>query len=181
MTNSVNLKTSNKHLQSNFDSCLRLTQQLIRTKFSEKEFYEYFSLDIRATGFEYENVVLSVKDTLTKMPKSYQIFYNFLYKGDTLSLFRADFDSSLKVLDYRNFHLAAFRQFVDKTLTITRTKAIEIALKNGMKTQDLDPILNCSADKFYWECKNECDDCLYLDIDAKNGNIIGKGKVVFQY
>ncbi|WP_204315201.1 hypothetical protein, partial [Klebsiella pneumoniae] len=70
----------------------------------DKEFYAYFSFDIRATGFEYGNVVLSVKDTLTQMPNSYQIFYDFLHKGDTLSLFRADFDSSLKVIDYRNFH-----------------------------------------------------------------------------
>ncbi len=180
-TTSIKLRTSNKQLQSNFDSCLRLTQQLLKTKVSDKEYYEYFSFDTRATGFEYENVVLSVKDTLTQMPNSYQIFYDFLYKADTLSLFRADFDSGLKVIDYRNFHLTAFRQFIDKKLTITRTKAIEIALKNGMKKQDLDPILNCSADKFYWECKNDCDGCLYLDIDAKTGNIIGKGKVVYQY
>lgn len=115
------------------------------------------------------------------MPNSYQIFYDFLYKGDTLSLFRADFDSNLKVIDYRNFHLTAFRQFIDKKLVITRTKAIEIALKNGMKRQGLDPIINCSADKFYWECKNDCDGCLYLEIDAKTGNIVGQGKVVHQY
>jgi hypothetical protein len=58
----------------------------------------------------------------------------------------------LKVIDYRNFHLTAFRQFIDKKLTITRTKAIEIALKNGMKKQDLDPISQLfSPDKFYWE------------------------------
>ena len=181
VTNSVKLKTPNKQIQSNFDSCLGLTQELLQTKFSEKEFYDYFSLDTRETGFEFENVVLSVKDTLTQMPNGYQIFYDFLYMGDTLSLFRVDFDSSLKVIDYRNFHLAAFRKFIDKKLTITRIKAIEIALKNGMKKQDLDPILNCSADKFYWECKNDCDGCLYLDIDAKTGNIIGQGTVVYQY
>ena len=181
MTTSVKLKTSNKQLQSNFDSCLRLTQQLLKTKVSVKEFYEYFSFDSRATGLEYENVVLSVNDTLTQIPTSYQIFYDFLYKGDTLSLFRADFDSSLKIIDYRNFHLTAFRQFIDKKLTITRTKAIEIALKNGMTRQGLDPILNCSANKFYWECKNDCDGCLSLDIDAKTGSIIGRWKVVYQY
>jgi hypothetical protein len=180
-TTSIKLRTSNKQLQSNFDSCLRLTQQLLKTKVSDKEYYEYFSFDTRATGFEYENVVLSVKDTLTQMPNNYQIFYDFLYKGDTLSLFRADFDSSLKVIDYRNSHLTAFRQFIDKKLTITRTKAIEIALKNGMKKQDLDPNLNCSADKFYWDCKNYCNGCLYLDIDAKTGNIIRQGKVVYRY
>ncbi|MDF2189342.1 hypothetical protein [Paraflavitalea sp. CAU 1676] len=181
MSTSVKLTTSNKQLQSNFDSCLRLTQQLLKSKVSDKEFYEYFSFDRRATGFEYENVVLSVKDTLTQLPSRYQILYDFLYKGDTLSLFWADFDSSLKVVDYRIFHLTAFRQFIDKKLTITRTKAIEIALKNGMKRKGLDPILNCLADKFYWECKNDCDGCLYLDIDAKTGNIVGQGKVIYQY
>lgn len=181
ITNSVKLRTSNKQLQSNFDSCLRLTQQLLMTKVNEKEIQEYFSFNFRATGLEYENVVLSVQDTLTQIPNGYQIFYDFLYKGDTLSLFRADFDSSLRIIDYRNFHLTAFRQFIDKKLTITRVKAIEIALKNGMKKQGLDPILNCSADKFYWECKNDCDGCLYLEIDAKTGKIIGQGKVVYQY
>jgi len=180
-TNSVKLRTSNKRLQSNFDSCLRLTQQLLKAKVSDKEYYEYFSIDTRATGFEYENVFLSVADTLIQMPNSYQIYYDFLYKGDTLSLFRADFDSSLKVIDYRNFHLVAFRQFIDEKLTITRTKAIEIALKNGMKRRDLDPILNCSADKFYWECKNDCDGCLYYEIDAKTGKIIRQGKVVYEH
>lgn len=115
------------------------------------------------------------------MPNGYQIFYDFIYKGDTLSLFRADFDSSIKVIYYRNFHLTAFKQFIDGNLTITRTNAIEIALKNGMKRHDLDPILNCSADKFYWECKNDCDGCLYLEIDAKTGKIIGQGKVVYEY
>ena len=181
LTSSVKLRTSNKQIQYSFDSCLRLTKQLIATRISEKEFHKYFSFNTRATGLEYRNVVLSVQDTLTQMPNGYQIFYDFIYKGDTISLFRADFDSSIKVIDYRNFHLTAFKQFIDKKLTITRTKAIEIALKNGMKSQDLDPILNCSSDKFYWECKNDCDGCLYLDIDAKTGKIIGQGKVVYQY
>lgn len=149
------------------------------TKISEKEFQSYFSLSTRATGLDFGNAVINVQDTLTRMPKGYQIFYDFIYKGDTLSLFRADFDSSLKVVDYRNFHLTAFRQFIDKKLTITRIKAIEIAMKNGMKRQDLDPILNCSAGKFYWECKNNCDGCIYYEIDAKTGKIIGQGKVVY--
>ncbi len=154
---------------------------VLKTKVSEKEFYEYFSFNKRATGFEYKNVFLSVSDTLTQIPISYQIFYDFLYKGDTIGLFRADFDSSLKIIDYRNFHLTAFRQFIDNKLTITRTKAIEIAVKNGMKRQGLAPILNCSANKFYWECKTDCDRCLYLDIDARTGKIIGQGKVVYEY
>ena len=34
------------------------------------------------------------------MPKSYEIFYDFIYKDDTLSSFRADFDSTLKAIDY---------------------------------------------------------------------------------
>lgn len=180
-TNLVKLKAFDKSLQSNFDSCLHLTQQLIRTKFTEEEFYKYFSLDKRATSFEYKNGVLSVKDSLTEIPRSYQVFYDFVYNGDTLSSFRADFDSILEVIDYRNFHLNAFRQFIDKKLTITRTIAIEIAVKKGMKRQGLDPILNCTADRFYWECKNDCDGCLYINIDAKTGNIIGQGKVIYQY
>lgn len=181
LTNSIKLKTSNKHIQYSFDSCLRLTKQLIMTKISAKEFHEYFCFNTRATGLEYKNVVLNIQDTLTQIPNGYQIFYDFIYKGDTLSLFRADFDSSLKVIDYRNFHLTAFRKFIDKKLTITRIKAIEIAVKNGMKREGLDPILNCSVDKFYWECKNNCDGCLYLEIDAKTGNIIVQGKVVYEY
>jgi hypothetical protein len=55
-----------------------------------------------------------------------------------------------------------------------------VATKNGMKKQELDPILNCSANKFYWECKNNCDGCIYYEIDAKTGKIIGQGKVVFE-
>ena len=177
----VKLKTSNKQLQSNFDSCLRLTQQLIKTQIRDKEFSEYFSLSKRATGFEYDNVVWSISDTLFELPKSYQIFYDFVYKGDTLSSFRADFDANLKVIDYRNFHLLAFRKFIDKELIITEPMAERIALTNGMKRKDLELIFNCSADKFFWECKNDCDGYLYLDIDAKTGNIIGQGKVVYQY
>ena len=177
----VKLKSANKQLQSNFDSCLRLTQQLIRTQVSDKEFSEYFSLNKRATGFEYDNVVLSMSDTLFELPKGYQIFYDFIYKGDTLSSFRADFDANLNAIDYRNFHLFAFRKFIDKELTITRPMATEIALKNGMERKDLELIFYCSADKFYWECKNDCDGCLYLDIDAKTGGIIGQGKIVSQY
>ncbi|MGB4772688.1 MAG: hypothetical protein WBP58_14570 [Chitinophagaceae bacterium] len=177
----VKLKTSNKQLQSNFYSCLRLTQQLIKTQVSDKEFSEYFSLNKRATGFEYDNVVWTISDTLFELPKSYQIFYDFIYKGDTLSSFRADFDANIKAIDYRNFHLLAFRKFIDNELTITRPTATEIALKNGMKRKDLELIFYCSADKFYWECKNNCDGCLYLDIDAKTGGIIGQGKVVYQY
>ena len=177
----VKLKTSNKQLQSNFDSCLRLTQQLIKTQVSDKEFLKYFSLSKRATGFEYNYVVLNISDTLFQLPKTYQIFYDFVYKGDTLTSFRADFDSILKIIDYRNFHLLAFRQFIDKKLTVTKAEATTIALNNGMKSEDLELIFKCSADKFYWECKNDCNGCLYLDIDAKTGNIIGQGKVVYQY
>jgi hypothetical protein len=178
---SFKLKTSNKQLQSGFDSCLRLTKQLIETKINDKEFPQYFSFDPRATGLEYDYIVLDVLDTLTQLPKSYQIFYDFIFKDDTLSSFRADFDSTLKIIDYRNFHLQAFRQFIDSKLTITKSKAINIAVRNGMKRKNLEPILNCSADKFYWECKNDCDGCLYLDINAKTGNVIGQGKVVYQY
>jgi len=177
----IKLKTSNKQLQSNFDSCLRLTQQLIKTQVSDKEFSKYFSLSKRATGFEYNYVVLNISDTLFQLPKAYQIFYDFVYKGDTLTSFRADFDSIIKIIDYRNFHLLAFRQFIDKKLTVTRTKATTIALNNGMKSEDLELIFKCSEDKFYWECKNDCNGCLYLDIYAKTGNIIGQGKVVYQY
>lgn len=177
----VKLKTSNKQLQSNFDSCLRLTQQLIKTKLSEEEFSEYFSLSKRVTGFEYDNVVWHLSDTLLELPKSYRIFYDFVYRGDTLSSFRTDFDADIKIIDYRNFHLLAFRKFIDKELIITKSEAAEIALKNGMKRQGLKLIFNCSSDKFHWECKNYCEGCLYLDIDAKTGNIIRQGKVVYQY
>jgi hypothetical protein len=177
----VKLKTSNKHLQSNFDSCVRLTQKLIKTKFSDNEYLEYFSLSKRATGFEYDNAVLHLSDTLLELPKNYQIFYDFIYQGDTLSSFRADFDANLKAIDYGNFHLFAFRKFIDKELTITKPKAADIALKNGMSRQSLELNFNCTADKIYWECKNDCDGCTYLDIDAKTGNIIGQGKVIYQY
>jgi len=177
----IQLKTSNKQLQSNFDSCLRLTLQLIKTQVSDKEFSKYFSLSKRATGFEYNYVVLNIPDTLFQLPKTYQIFYDFVYKGDTLTSFRADFDSIIKIIDYRNFNLLAFRQFIDKKLTVTRNEATIIAMNNGMKSEDLELIFKCSADKFYWECKNDCNDCLYLDIDAKTGNIIGQGKIVYQY
>lgn len=177
----VQLKTSYGQLKSNFESCLRLTQQLIKKQVSDKEFSEHFSLNTRATGFVFDNAILHISDTLSKMPKSYQIFYDFEYKGDTISSFRGDFDSNMKIIDYRNFHLLAFRQFIDKELKITKTKATDIALKNGMKRQGLELVLNCSADKFYWECKNDCDRCLYLNVDAKTGNIIGQGKVVYHY
>jgi hypothetical protein len=177
----VKLNTSNKQLQSNFDSCLRLTQQLIKTQISDTEFHKYFNFDTNATGLEYDNVVLSVEDTLSKMPKTYQIFYDFIFKGDTISSFRADYDSTLKSIDYRKFYLTAFRQFIDKKLTIINSIAADIAVRNGMKREGLQLILNCSADKFYWECKNDCNGCLYLDIDAKTGNIIGQGKVIYQY
>lgn len=178
---SIRLRTSNKQLQSNFDSCLYLTQQLLKTQVSDQEFAEYFSLNTRATGFEYDNAVWHLSDTLLKSPKSYQIFYDFIYKGDTLSSFRADFDANITVIDYRKFHLLAFRKFIDKELTITKPKAAEIALKNGIKRQDLELIFICSVDKFYWECKNHCDGCLYLNIDAKTGNVVGQGKVFYQY
>ena len=177
----IQLKTSNQQLKLNFDSCLRLTQQLIKKQISDKEFSEYFSLDRKATGFEYDNVVFHITDTLSQLPKRYQIFYDFLFKGDTLGSFRADFDSTVKVIYDRNFHLIAFRQFIDKELPITKTKATEIALKNGLKGQGLEVILNCSSDKFYWDCKNYCNGCLYLDIDARTGNIIRQGKVVYRY
>ena len=175
------LNTTNQQLKTNFDSCLSLTRQLIKKQISDKEFSEYFRFNKRATGFEYDNVILDISDSLSKMPKGYQIFYDFVYKGDTISSMRADFDANIKIIDYRNLHLLAFRKFIDKDLLITKTKAVVIALNNGMKDQDLELILNCTADKFYWKCENKCDDCLYLEIDAKTGNIIGRGKVVYQY
>jgi hypothetical protein len=179
LENPIKLRTSNKQLQSNFDSCLRFTQQLIKTQVSDKEFLKYFSLSKRATSFEYDYDAQHISDTLFQLPKTYQIFYDFVYKGDTLTSFRAYFDSNAKIIDYRNFHLLAF--LIDKKLTVTREDATTIALKNGMKRQDLELIFNCSADKFYWKCKNDCNGCLYLDIDAKTGNIIGKGTVVYKY
>ena len=177
----VKLKTSNNQLQTNFDSCLLLTQQLIKTQVSNKEFSKYFSLSKRATGFEYNYVEQNISDTLFLLPKTYHIFYDFVYKGDTISSFRADFDSTIKIIGYRDFNLLAFRQFIDKKLTISRAEATTIALNNGMKSKDLELIFKVSADKFYWECKNDCNGCLFLDIDAKTGSIIGQGKVVYKY
>jgi hypothetical protein len=181
MDKTVKLRTSNKQLQSTFDSCLVLKKQLIKAKVSDKEFEQYLSLSKRATGFEYENVVWHISDTLFRLPNGYQIFYDFIYNGDTITSFRADFDANLRVIDYRRFNLVAFRKFIDEELPITESKARKIALGNGMKEQGLDLIFYCSTDKFYWECKNDCDGCIYLDIDAKTGNIIGQGKVVYQY
>ena len=178
---SLKLRTSNKRLQANFDSCIRLTRRLIKTQVSDKEFSKYFRLSKRATGFEYGYVVWHISDTLSQLPKAYQIFYDFVYKGDTLASFRADFDSNTNIIDYRKFHLIAFRQFIDKKLTVTRVEATTIALNNGMKRQNLELIFKCSADRFYWECKNDCDGCLFLDVDAKAGKMIGKGKIVYQY
>ena len=187
----VKLKTSKKKLQSNFDSCLLLTQQLIKKRISGKEFSEYFSLSLRATGFEYDYVVRQITDTLIQLPKTYQIFYDFIYKGDTVSLFRADFDSTVKIIDYWYFHLLAFRKFINKELTITSDKAKQIAIDNGMKSQNLDALFKCSKEYpdttnnnsviYSWECKNNCNGCLYLGIDAKTGNIIERGKVIYQY
>ena len=104
----LKLRTSNIQLQANFDSCLLLTQRLIKTQVSDKEFSEYLILNKRATGFKYEYVVSHISDTLVQLPKTYQIFYDFVYKGDTLTSFRADFDSITKIIDYRKFHLLAF-------------------------------------------------------------------------
>ena len=177
----IQLKTTNEQLKINFDSCLSLTQQLIKKQISEKEFSKYFSFNKRATGFKYDNVILEISDSLSEMPKGYQIFYDFVYKGDTISSFRADFDANIKTIDNGNFYLLAFRKFIDNELTITKTKATEIALNNGMNEQDLELILNCSSEKFYWVCSNKCDGCLYLEIDAKTGKIIGRRKVVYLY
>jgi hypothetical protein len=178
---SVTLRTSDNQLQSNFDSCLRLTQQLIKTQSSNKEFSQFFSFNRMATGFEYDNIVFIVLDTLSKIPKSYQIYYDFIFKGDTISSFRADFDSTLKMIGCRSFHLTAFRKFIDNELTVTKSMATNIAVRNGMKEEGLDPILKCSGEKIYWICKNDCNGCIYFDIDAKSGDIIEQGKVIYQY
>lgn len=177
----IQLKTSNEKLKADFDSCLSLTQQLIKKQISDKEFSEYFRFNKRATGIEYDNVILNISDSLSGIPKGYQIFYDFVYKGDTISSFRADFDGKLKTIDYRNFHLVAFRKFIDNELIINKTKATEIASSNGMKEQDLELILHCDDNHYFWRCENKCNDCLYLEIDAKTGNIIGKGKVEYLY
>lgn len=177
----VKLKTSNKHLQSNFERCIIMTEQLMKTQFNNKEFSKHFNLSKRTTGFEYENVIYNMSDTLYELPKNYQIFYDFIYEGDTLSTFRADFDANLKIVDYSKFHLIAFRKFIDKELTITEPIATEIALKNGMKRKDLELIFRCSAKEYYWECQNNCNGCLSFHIDAKTGSIIKQGKVVYRY
>ena len=75
-------------------------------------------------------------------------------------------------------------------LPLVVTAPLTLHLKNwggrtndhqGMKRKNLEVTLNCSADKFYWKCENDCNDCLYLGIDAKTGNIIEHGRVVYQY
>lgn len=177
----VRLKTSNEQLQTNFDSCLQVTQGLIRSQISEKELSQYFTLGTRATGFEYDYIVQHIKDTLLELPKGYQIFYDFIFKGDTISSFRADFDSALKVVNYRKFHLTAFRQFIDGKLRISKSEATDIAVNNGMKRENISVILNCTANKFLWTCENSCNGCLSLDIDAKTGDIVRKGKNIYQY
>ena len=125
-----------------------MTQQL-RTQISDKEFEQYFSLSKRATCFEYENAVWHISDTLFQLPKGYQIFYDFVYKGEAITSFRAEFAANLRVIDYRNFHLLAFRKFIDKELPITEGKAREISFGNGMKEENLDLIFYCLTDKFY--------------------------------
>ena len=102
-----------------------------------------------------------------------------------------DFDSTLHITYYRYYYLLAFRKFIDGKLDVTTTKAKKIAIANGVRGNDLEPIFHSTRDypdtlnstnaNYYWDVRSNCDGCPFVTIDAKNGKIIERGKMKFQY
>lgn len=197
----INLITKDTTIQNNFNKILDKTQMLIEMKFTKDEFYKYFSLNKRATGFEYEYVVYHLKDTLSNKPITYQVFYDFNINLDTISTFRADYDSAVNLISYDFEKLQAFRLFADHKLKIGRKEAIKIAQKNGIYGEDSHIIFRASIknvadsvvqaadmndsnnknEMFIWEMQKYCEGCNYLIIDAKDGKLIGKGKTTSEH
>ena len=183
----IQLRTSNPLIIKKFDSCLLITQSLIRREITEAEFYKYFRFNKRETGLLYKYNVHQISDSLKDIPEGYSIFYDFIYKGDTISSFNADFDSSLNLTFYRFYHLIAFRKFLDKELTIAKNEAMQIAMAKGINGKGIQPIFNTSkyypdtlnrkSVQYYWTVSGDCDGCKIINIDAKTGEVIQKGEV----
>jgi hypothetical protein len=194
----IELITFDSTIENDFNKCLEKAQEIIEKDFSRVEFFKYFSLNKRATGFEFDNVVYNLRDTIKSKPKTYQIFYDFNIDSDTISFFRIDFDSMLRPIYYENDKLRGFRLFADNKLKIGMKEATKIALENGIYGEnsiiafrvilprvDSDTAVSAIANEdsdnkkevFYWEMAMYCDGCNHLDIDAKDGRIIYKGKV----
>ncbi|MBK7640978.1 MAG: hypothetical protein IPJ22_13330 [Bacteroidetes bacterium] len=194
----IELITQDSTIQGDFNKCLEKSQNIIERKFSRDEFFKYFSLNKRATGFEYDNSVYSIRDTLKSKPNTYQIFYDFSINSDTISFFRIDFDSLLRPIYYEKDKLIGFRLFADNKLKIGKKEATKIALENGIYGEEssiafrvnlprvesdtaVSAIANENSDNkkevFYWEMLMYCDGCNHLNIDAKDGRLIYKGKM----
>ena len=187
----VILKTENRVIQQQFDSCLYLAKALIYRKFSVDEADRYFVLNEGSSGLDYGSNVISVSDTLTGQPLGYRLNFDFILDQDTIGAFSVDLSADIQVKYYRYYHLQAFRAFADGDLVINKEEAKKLATENGVKSKSLEPIFRCSRDypdtlrndavQYYWDASSDCNQCLTLKIDAKTGQVFDKGRVVVIY
>ena len=181
-------KIVNKKVERDLDSCLSFSNRLILERFTKKEFLKYFKLEIVGTNYAYDSVQ-GLLDTL-KLPESYYVIYNFIYKKDSLGSFHVYLDSLLKPQGYGYYDLIAFKKIIDKQFKITKEQAIQIAMNNGL-TKKIKVALECSrlypdttnvdSATYFWQCMNDCQNCPWVNVDAMSGNIIDSGTVSVEY
>jgi len=206
--NYVHLKTKDSALIENFKQAQLLADSIIVTIFNTDSVFT--CLNIRY-GFLYDNWVKSTSDSLYGKPQKYEFYYNLQQGNDTVftsACIEIDTIKNILECDYPRF--LGLKMLFQNKLKINQSEARTISLKNGLSSNKLIILFkNKKIDnkslpdvqdsykfkefesywkymetvkyQFYWNVKNNCDNCPWIIIDAETGKISNKGKVEFKF
>ena len=206
--NDIHLKTRDSALIENFKQAKLLADSIIVTIFNTDSVFT--CLNIRC-GFLYDNWVKSTSDSLYGKPQKYEFYYNLRQGNDTVftsAYIEIDTIKNIIECDYPRF--LGFKMLFQNKFKINQSEAKTIGLKNGLSSdkliilfknkkidnKSLPDVLDSYKFKefasywkyietikyqFYWNVKNNCDNCPWIIIDAETGKITTKGRVEFKF
>lgn len=193
-SNEIKFNTKDQNITTEVNLINKKCKDFFLQNFSEKEFEKYFKLNSKETIVFCGENKFSLNDSINCQPNFYRIAYDFNIDNNFQETIEIEFDSLIKQENVDSDLLIGLRRIADNTIKINRQKALEIARQNEIseknrtiyfkiykypksspKFKSKNPIL------YYWEIKNDCNNCNSISIDAETGNVFSEGKTVHVY
>jgi len=155
-------------------------------------------------GFSYPYWVASATDTLPGPAQKYEFSYSLLHQGDTIASALVTIGPDLRVYPSELAELIAYQRFITEDLEIGPKQAVSVAVGAGVKQKGADAgfyaggftpdtltkLQQASAyyqevianpRTCYWLVENDCNGCVRLKVNASDGKVFGRDKIIFVY
>ena len=194
----VKLITKDSALIENFKQAKLLADSIVVEIFNDDNILSHFYISY---NFEYEGWDKSISDTLCGKPIQYEFHYNLYLGSDTIGQGTINIDS-LRMIKYCSiYNFEGLKKLHEGELKIDKSKAKEIALKNGLKEVGLNLEFKANDEVFYfylnhdgfnklfkrtnfkkvgyfWDASNYCNGCPEIYINAKDGRVFKRFTII---